>query len=572
MLLGLIIRDLAIAKNVEINFDSNLIIFTGETGAGKTIIMNAIALSCGGNASPDIIRTGADSAVVEASFSIENSRIKSLLTEFSLYEGEDTLVVLRTISKTRSKVVVNGHLVSLRELQEIGKHLVDLHGQHEIQSLLDRNNHLSYLDKYGEVELSLREQVTEHISEFKMLCKKIEELLEEDKKFKEERDFINFEIDELEKAHLKEGEEEELDSEYKILSNAKELTAIVEEAVSILSESEYAVIKQISKTLNLLSKATDISDKIKDFKNRLEADLIDIKEVVRDLTGFLSNIVIDPERLSYIEARLDQLSKLKLKYRRNIKELIDYLENLKERVKGFNDVVSEIESLEKRKRELEEILRIEVKALSEKRHEVASKFERAVEAELKDLAMESAKFKVQLSSVESPPSIEIDGRGVKLFNDGIDTCEFLISPNPPHDFKPLINIASGGELSRVMLAIKHVIAKVDEIPVLAFDEVDAGIGGKTGEKVAEKLLSISRYRQVICITHLPQIAALPGTHFVVEKHVTNGETELSVRRLSTEYERVNEIARMISGTNITETTIKQAKELLGRWKDESSRY
>ncbi|BAL80917.1 DNA repair protein RecN [Caldisericum exile] len=571
MLLGLIIKNLAIAKDIELSFDNNLIIITGETGAGKTIIMNAIAYACGGNASTNIIRTGEESATVETSFFIgENQKIKSLLEEYSIYEGEDVLVISRTISKTRSKVIVNGHLISLKQLAEIGKNLIDMHGQHEIQSLLDKSTHLTYLDKFsGEKISKLRETVISDIAEYKKLDQKIKELIDQDNKFRQERDFINYEITELEKANLKEGEEEELEAEYKLLSNAKELINTLESVQESLSSGDFSVSKMLNSVILLLQKVSDYSTDIKGFKERLESTLIDIKETSRDIANFYSSIVVDPDRLSYLEGRLDEISKLKLKYKKSVKELIAYLSELKNSVKSFNEVSEEIEELKKRKEILVEKLKAEVVELSKLRQEAAKEFEKQVENELKDLAMENAKFMVKLNQIEDPEGLTINEKSYKLFSDGIDVCEFLISPNPPHDFKPLVSIASGGELSRVMLAIKYVIAKVDDIPVLAFDEVDAGIGGKTGEKVAEKLFEISKYRQVICITHLPQIASLPSEHFVVEKVVRGDETVLTVKKLN-EFERINEIARMISGTNITDTTIKQAKELIGRWKSENS--
>jgi DNA repair protein RecN len=571
MLLGLIIKNLAIAKSIELSFNDNLVIITGETGAGKTIIMNAIALACGGNASSDIIRTGEESATVEASFYIgENPKIKSLLESFSLYEGEDVVVISRTISKTKSKVIVNGHLISLKQLSEIGRNLIDMHGQHEIQSLLDKSTHLDYLDKFGgEKILKLKETVLKDISEYRSLQKRIKDLEEKDQKFREERDFINYEIAELEKANLKEGEEEELELEYRLLSNARELITTLEDVQQVLSSGEFSVVKGIAHSINILQKASEYSEAIKNFKDRLETNLIDIKEISRDIGNFYSSLVVDPERLNYLESRLDEINKLKLKYKKSVKDLIEYLSELKNSIKSFNEISFEIDELYKEKNILETRLKEEVIELSKLRENTAREFEKQIENELKDLAMENAKFFVSLKQVEDPDGLKIGDKTYKLFSDGIDTCEFLISPNPPHEFKPLASIASGGELSRVMLAIKYVIAKVDDIPVLAFDEVDAGIGGKTGEKVAEKLLEISKYRQVICITHLPQIASLPSEHFTVEKIVKDNETILNVRKLN-EFEKVNEIARMISGTNITETTIKQAKELIGRWKNENS--
>ena len=566
MLLGLLINNLAIAKRIELNFDSNLVVITGETGAGKTIIMNAIGLACGSQGNADMIRTGCESATVEASFYIgENTKAKQILESYSVYDGEDAVVISRTLSKSRGKILLNGHIVSIKQLQEVGKTLIDMHGQHEVQSLLDRSAHLFYLDKFGgETLISLKEKVSNEISEYKELRKRIEELKEKDRKLKEESDLINYEISELERANLRDGEEEELEQEYNLLSNMKELLETLENVQSSLQESDFSVIKLFSSVVSSLNKISSYASELKKFNERANAILIDLKELSRDIGDYASTLSLDPERLSFVENRLDEIGKLKFKYKKSVKELIDYLDSLRNSVRAVYETSDQIIALEREENTLSEQLKEDAITLSHLREEIAKQFEEAVEAELKDLAMENAKFFVSINQVEDPDGIEIEGKKVKLFSDGIDSCEFLISPNPPHDFKPLVSIASGGELSRVMLAIKHVIAKVDEIPVLAFDEVDSGIGGKVGEKVAQKLYEISQFRQVICITHLPQIASLPAEHFLVEKVVEGDETFLNVKKLN-EYERITEIARMISGTNITETTIKQSKELLGGW-------
>lgn len=570
MILGLILHNFAIAKKVEISFNSNLVIITGETGAGKSVIINGISVVCGGNTTTDMIRSGEESATVEASFLISNNeKAKSLLKSFSLYDDEDVLVISRTISKVKGKTIINGHLVSQKQLSLIGKTLVDLHGQHDIQSLLDKSSHLFYLDKFGFSRIAdLKERVINNISKYKELKNYLKELEEMDNKAHAETDFINYEIAELEKAKLREGEEEELEEEYKLLTNAKEIIEKISTILQTFTEGDGSLLKQLSFSLNVLSQFESFVKEFKEIKGRIESDYVDLKECARDLENALSNIRLDPERLSFVEARLDEINRLKLKYKRNVSGLINYLEELKEKVKNFNDLSTKIEETRKEIADLEEQLKKDLIELSKIRREVAITFKEKVENELKDLAMESALFEVSLQVVEDPDGIEAEGRKLKLFSDGIDTCEFLISTNPPHDLKPISSIASGGELSRVMLAIKSVIADVDDIPVLAFDEVDAGIGGKTGEKVAEKLFNISKFRQVIVITHLPQIASLPGEHFTVEKIVEGNDTILKIKKLN-EYERINEIARMISGSNVTETTIKQAKELLGRWQNEN---
>jgi len=568
MLLGLLISNLAIAKRVELNFEKNLVILSGETGAGKTIIMNAIALACGANADPDLIRSGEDTATVEVSFSLnESKKVNDILESKSLYEREDVLVIARTISRTRGKSLINGHLVSVRDLSDIGKILIDMHGQHEVQSLLDTSNHLRFLDKFGGKDhINLRDLVKDEIEKYHKVKELREELEQQDKKYREEIDFINFEINELEGANLNTEEEKELEEEEKILSNVKELSEITLLSEQLLSDTEEtSIIKLISQLQALVNKGSQLTERLTPIKEQIESLNIELKEISRSVSEFTHSLVFDPGRLEYIEERLDLLSKLKLKYKKSIPELSNYLEELKEKVSSFNSLRDQIEELKKEESEIIEKIKTDAAKLSQERAKAAQEFTAKVEEQLKDLAMESARFKVALGTIDDENGIEISESKYKLMKDGIDTCEFLISANPGEDFKPLVLIASAGELSRVMLAIKYVIAQIDEVTVLAFDEVDAGIGGKTGERVAEKLKEISKYRQVICITHLPQIASLPGEHFVVDKEVHDGETFLKVAKLN-EYERINEIARMISGSNITETTINQAKELLGRWK------
>jgi DNA repair protein RecN (Recombination protein N) len=567
MIVGLLVTNFAIAKKIEVSFNNNLVIISGETGAGKTIIMNAIGIICGGYVSQDLIRNGEENALIEASFTLNNAlKTIDMLKRLSLYDGEEMLIISRSISKNRTRNSINGHIVLSKELREIGRALVDLHGQYEAQSLLDVNNHIKLLDKFGGNEISeIRNKVITEISRFNEIKNKLTELEDTDRKYKEERDFINFEISELESAHLIEGEEEELESEGRILANSKELADLLKISQDLINNDEgISIFKLFSMLRNNIEKATVITEKIKYIAESIEKMQTELKEINRDISKFGMSIIYDPDRLVYIEDRLALLSKLKMKYRKSTPELVAYLGQLKDKVGSFNSIADTIDELRKEKKELLKLIDVDASSLSLKRKEVAEQFRKSVVNELKDLAMENADFKVDFTVVEDDEGILADGRKVKLFSDGIDSVQFIIKTNPGENFKPLGSIASGGEISRVMLAIKTVLAQVDDIPILAFDEVDAGIGGKTGEKVAEKLLEISKYRQVICITHLPQIASLPGEHFVVEKTIDNNETFLSVRKLN-EHERVSEIARMISGTNVTDTTIKQAKELIGRW-------
>jgi DNA repair protein RecN (Recombination protein N) len=567
MLVGILLTNFAIAKKIELSFNSNLVLITGETGTGKTIIMKGLSAACGGSVSSEVIRSNSEKAQVEASFTLSNTeKTREILKEFDLLDDDSVVILTRTIFKNRTKAGLNGHFVPIKILEKVGRSLIDMHGQHEVQSLLNVENHINILDRFGGKDLIfLRDKVGKEVQELKSLNSKIAELKEQDRKYREERDFINFEIEELKKADLRKDEEEELKKEERVLSNSQELTRLINESRILISQSENrSILDLLDELLGDIEKASIISDNFSGIAQRIETLRSEISDIDRELSDFSEDNLFDPVRLNEIEERLSFISTLKMKYRKSVPELIDYLAELEERSNSFSSLNNQIEFLENKRTALLGELKDDVLLLSEERKRVAESFRKSVLLELKDLAMENADFKVSIRNIEDSNGIKIEDKIFKLFSYGIDSVRFMIAPNPGEGFKDLASIASGGELSRVMLAIKKVIAAVDEIPTLAFDEVDAGIGGKTGEKVAEKLLEISKFRQVICITHLPQIASLPGEHLVIEKEVKGKETFLTVRKLG-EKGRINEIARMISGSNITETTLKQAEELLRRW-------
>ena len=567
MLLGLLLTGFAIAKKIELSFDSNLVVITGETGTGKTVIMKALSAVCGGSVNSDVIRANSEKAQVEASFTLNGAnKTKDILKKLDLLDDENVVILTRTVYKNRTKSGLNSHFVPLKTLEKVGRSLIDMHGQHEVQSLLDSSNHIHILDRFGENELlALRQKVNSEVQRLRNLNLQIAELTEQDRKYREEREFIDFEILELRKAELKEGEEEKLQEEEKLLSNYQELSGLIDESRVAISQGEaYSIVDQLDTLLSNMEKAAKISSNFSQLVERIETLYSEIRDIDRELSDFSGENLFDSDRLNEIEERLSLISTLKMKYKKEVPELIAYLSELEEKSSSFSSLGGRIEKLKSERNILVKDLEDDVLVLSEKRKKVAVEFRKEVLEELKDLAMENTDFKVSIENVEDKNGIEVNGMKFKLFPYGIDVVKFVIAPNPGEGFKDLTLIASGGELSRMMLAIKRVIAAVDDISTLAFDEVDAGIGGKVGEKVAEKLLEISKFRQVLCITHLPQIASLPGEHLVVEKDVRNGETFLTVKKLN-EKERKNEVARMISGSNITETTLKQAEELLRRW-------
>jgi len=558
VLTELSIRNFAIIDNLKISFQPGLNILTGETGAGKSIIIDALSFVLGGRASSELIRTGEKAASVESIFETsKNHYIKKLLEERGIrINPEDDLIIKREINDTgKSMVYINGERANVSTLVEIGDHLVDIHGQHDHQMLLRKENQLEVLDAFGNL-FELRDEVGLRLSELQKIEKEIGELKKSYSERKEREDFLRFQIREITNANLKHGEYEELKREKEILKNSLFLTQTAHKTYEALYDSDSSVYNLLSSILGELSKIASIDERLKSYHKKLEDILMNTKELATELYSYAEGIDSDPNRLEEVEERIDFLNRLKRKYNLSLEEILKLKDDKERELSSLDNSEQEIEQLETKEKKLELELQDLSLKLSEKRKAIARKIEKQVEKNLKLLKMERAQFVINFGQVTK------NENGLYRVNSkGIDDIEFLISTNPGEELKPLSKIASGGELSRIMLAIKAILAEADKIPVLIFDEIDSGIGGTVAEVVGERLKEVSKKRQVLCITHLPQIAGFADAHFKVSKNLINQRSVTKVEELDTRG-RVEEIAKMLGGEKVSEISRRHAREIL----------
>jgi len=579
MLQELDIRNYALIERVKIVFSEGLNILTGETGAGKSIIIGALGLVLGERSSPDVIRTGADSAYVRAIIDISKSpSVNDLLSETNLKdEDSDILILSREISKNgRNKYVVNDQSSTLQTIRQIGDNLVDIHGQHEHQTLFRPEKHIEILDDFGGLK-DLVQQNTDIYNDLKKLLSERDFLIKDRDEKLRQKELFEFQLNELKSAKLEDGEEEKLLRERQLLNNAELIFELSNRIYQLLYDSDDP---NIPSTIDLLksmrsdfAKLCQIDNQVNELSSRFESSIYELEDIANQVLDYRDKIDFDPLRITEVETRLDLLYKLKRKYGvDSVAELIEYKNDVAKKLEDISlssTKIDDIESEIKRKTELASKIASE---LSKKRQENAKKLKVLIEKELKTLGMEKTIFEVKVTQNSAQlktgedNSIDIDynDNKVKLSPNGIDSVEFLISPNPGEDLRPLTKIASGGEISRIMLAIKTVLAvgtSHSSPIILIFDEIDTGISGRIAEIVGRKLKELSRSRQVICITHLPQIASLADNHCRVQKKVVGDRTFVEVENLDYE-ERVNEIARMLAGEKITEVTLAHAREMI----------
>jgi len=545
MLRELRIKNLAIIDDLKIRFEPGLNVLTGETGAGKSIIVDALGLALGERAQTGMIKSGADEASVEAYFEISEH---PLLRDMGII-SEDGLTVRRNISSSgKSRAYINDSIVNIQSLSTIGKSLVDMHGQHEHQSLLSTDNQRNLLDLYGKL-YDKRAEVASMFHEVQSLKKELDGLKINVKERMQRIDLLSFQVNEIDSASLKNGEKETLEEEKAILSNLNKLNELVESAYALLYASEGACTEKLSSVISKLSEMATIDPSINETLSLVESAKPLLEDGAVSLRSFKEKYDLDPQRLESIEERLETIKKLEKKYGESIASIISYRDEAEKELSGLRHSDEKIDILEGELKVKEEKLLNAADILSGKRKQTAMEISKAVEKILKELAFEKAGFRV-------------DVRTAQLSSTGVDMVEFLFSANPGEPLKPLSKVASGGELSRIMLALKNILADVDSIPVLIFDEVDAGIGGKTAESVSLKLKGLSKAHQVICITHLPQIASAANFHIMTEKYQKKDSTSVKIKELTSD-ERRTEIARMLSG-KITAVSLKHAGELLER--------
>ncbi|OQY08411.1 MAG: DNA repair protein RecN [Fusobacteriia bacterium 4572_132] len=550
MLRELRIENLAIIKVLDLELEDGLIALTGETGAGKSIILDGINLLIGDRISPEMIRTEADLLMAEGVFKISEDT-KKRLKELDMETEESEIIVRREISKKgRSKAFLNGRRIPLNELKNIMGTVVDLVGQHSHQMLLNKKFHCELVDKFLDKDgIELKEEIIELKEEYDEINYKIKEIKELKKNALEKKDLYKFQYGEIEEADLKLEEDEKLENEYKKLFNAGKIKEKLKNSLMILQENEQNAVTMISVAKSNLESVARYGDEFENMISKLDTSYYELKEVVYSIENSLMDIDVDEYRLNEVIDRLDKINNFKKKYGITIKEILEYKDEIKMKLDKLENEEFEEEILIKQKEGIYEKYIKKAKKLSQKRRKIGKEIEYSLIHELNDLNMKGIKFEVVFNERE------------KINKNGMDLLEFMIATNIGEELKPLTKIVSGGEVSRIMLALKAIFSRVDNIPILIFDEIDTGVGGETVRKVAEKLKAISKNVQVICITHSPNIASKANQHFYIEKKIKKEKTETGVRNLSYE-EKIKEISRMIAGEKVSEIVEKHAIELL----------
>lgn len=553
MLRELRLNNLAIIKDLNLEFDEGLISMTGETGAGKSIILDGISLLIGERSHLEMIRTNEEGLYAEGIFDL-NENQKKKLNELGFEIEDDELIVSRYFDRnSKTKITVNGVRMTVSRLKELMVNIIDLVGQHEHQYLLNKNYHLLLLDKYLEREgQDLLKEIEETVGIIKKLNSKIDKIEVEKKKIEERKDVFEFQCNEINGLGLKVNEDVELEEEYKILFNAGKIGEKLQDSAQRLKDGEFSVISSLGKVKRNLEQLVGISENYNELKDKIENIIYDLDEIAYTVDDYIEDIELDDDRLEKVVKRIDEINKLKLKYGSTIQEILDYRDDIQNKLSLINFENNELETLKNEKNEKEQKYYELSKKLSAIRKSVAKNLEVTIHEQLEDLNMSNAKFRFKFEFLEQDV----------VNSKGIDDVEFMMTTNVGEDFKPLAKIASGGEISRIMLALKVVFSTVDNISVLIFDEIDTGISGETVKRVADKLKELSEKVQVICVTHSPQIAGKARQQFFIKKEVENNVTETKVRELSQE-ERIKEVARIISGDKITEASITHAKEIMG---------
>ena len=548
MLESLHVKNLALIDETEIVFGKGLNILSGETGAGKSILLGALHLALGGRVAKEMLRDESADAVVEAVFSVRDEWQRKLLEEMDLPIYEDEVILSRRITESRTVARINGETVPAAKLKQAGSVLLDIYGQQEHQSLTQKKKHMELLDTYGKMEIEpARERVREAFAAYREKRKELDEADMDDRERARELSFLEHETEEIEAAGLSVGEDETLEREYRRQSNGKKILEAVSGAYQQTGGMDGAS-DQIGRAIRALSGVEHYDDRLAGFMSMLtDIDGL-LNDLNRELFEYQESEAFDARAFAETETRLDEINRLKEKYGNSIEEILAACETKRQRMEQLSSYDSYVAELKAETARLEERLKEACGQLSDVRKKYASRLVRTVEAALRDLNFLDVSFDMQFDQLDHYTS------------NGTDDGEFMISTNPGEPLKPLRNIASGGEMSRIMLAMKTVLAENDAIDTLIFDEIDSGISGRTAQAVSEKLSVVARDHQVVCITHLPQIAAMADRHFLIEKQVEGGATVSRISLLSREGS-IRELARMLGGTEITEKVLENAEEM-----------
>lgn len=554
MLQSLHVKNLALIDEAEVDFADGLNILSGETGAGKSIIIGSINLALGEKVQKEMLRENAETgeletALVELIFRVTDERQRAQLEALSVYPEDDEVIFSRRIVNGRGTAKVNAESVPASKVKEIAAILIDIHGQHEHQSLLSKKKHLEILDDYANEKLSVpKKEMAEAYRSYRGLLEELNQADVDEEERLREISFLEYEINEIEEAALKEGEDEELEADFKKFSNGRKIVEAVNTAYNSTGGDMDSASELVGRALRELSTVSAYDNKLEE----LEQELLEIDNLLndfnRELADYVESMEFDDETFYQVEKRLDEVNHLKSKYGASIPEILEALETKQARLLKLKDYDQYLEALKQKTKQAQKDLEQKCEKVSKIRQEYATKLTVAVTEALRDLNFLDVQFEMAFARTEDYTA------------NGFDDAEFLISTNPGEPLKPLGKVASGGELSRIMLAIKTVLANQDAVETLIFDEIDSGISGRTAQMVSEKMNVLGRNHQIICITHLPQIAAMADAHYLIEKSVQNQTTVSTIRRMQEE-ESVNELARMLGGVEITETVRKSAEEM-----------
>jgi DNA repair protein RecN (Recombination protein N) len=564
MLASLTIKNFALIESLELSFEGGFAVITGETGAGKTIIIDALGMLLGERASSDVIRAGAEKAIVEGTFvGAGPKRVTAILKENEL-DTQDTLLIRREIStKGSSRCFINDTPAPLAVLKEIGDMLVDLHGQHEHQSLLRPETHIDFLDAFTGVE-SEKDLFAASYHKLGKFFSDITSLRNREQSLREKKSILDFQLKEIDAVSPQPEEDTQIQNELKRAENVEQLFALTAELQSLLYDGELSIHDQLSQALQRLTSLETIDAAFSKLREECTAAASSIDDVSKFLRRYNEQLEFDPATLEEKRTRLFAISGLKRKYGGSLEAVLARREEIfseLQTAENFDAEIAKMQTEAEREREKCSAL---AKTLGNARRRAAKQIESKIADSLKNLGITSPKFSVSISTLETrddQPYVVLDGKAYAATAKGIDRVEFFLSTNAGEDVKPLAKVASGGEVSRVMLALKSALAASDRTPVLIFDEIDTGISGRVAQKVGAAMRELAEHHQVIAITHLPQIAGCARSHFAVEKIQSNGKTTTTVKKL-TEKERLHEIAKLISGENVTDASLKSAKELL----------
>ncbi len=564
MLREISIKNFAIIDDLTIRFSSGLTILSGETGAGKSIIINAVNLLLGSRASSKLVRTGAETAELEAFFDINGkSGLIGKIAETHGYDLSEGILIKRIISrKDRHRIYINGHMTTINVLKLITENLASISSQHSHHGILKEGEQLDILDQFGNL-LELREKTYTCFHQIIPLLQELNALVIKEKQHAEHVALLEFQKKEILAAAVLPEEDAALEKERQLLKNGEKLYQSVNQCIETLYSSRGAVVEHLIELGKDLEKASLIDPKLSPKADSIAETALHLEDLVDELRKYLDHVQIDDRRLEEIESRLDALHKLKRKYGGSLESVKFFLESIGRELSEIENISGKIDKIKDKITGLQSRLAGYANALSEKREKSAGLFSERMEKELGSLKMSSTKFLVSLQSVSADdntdPILMTQGKAIR--ETGVDQATFMIAPNRGEDIKPLAGIASGGELSRIVLAIKAILAREESVELLVFDEVDAGIGGSVAEVVGRKLHSLAQHHQVICITHLPQIAKYAAYHYRIEKKVSKGRTVTTIKPV-TKKDRVKEIARMLGGEKITQTTMEHAREIL----------